>query len=241
MPRSTRLSLAFLPFALAACGRLADITGTDRPSLAITPPAHDPILLVHGWNSSAAAWTTMVGWFKADGWTDAELATWSYNTAQSNEVTAREIQRKVDSILAVTGASRVDVITHSMGGLSARYYVKSLRGAKKLDAWVSLAGPNHGTATANFCFQQSCVEMRPGSAFLNKLNQKDETPGTPRYATWWSTCDEVIIPQNSTPLAGATNTTTACMQHSQLREDLGVYAQVRDWVSPPLLASVTAR
>ena len=232
MPRSSRLPFALLALTLAACGRLDDITGAGRPSLATTPPARHPILFVHGWNSSAAAWTSMAAWFKADGWTDAELTTWSYNTAQSNVTTAREIQRKVDSILAATGSPRVDIITHSMGGLSARYYVKNLRGANKVDAWVSLAGPNHGTTTAYACFQTSCFEMRPGSSFLAKLNQKDETPGAPRYATWWSTCDQVIVPQTSTPLSGATNTLTACLQHSQLREDFAVYQQVRDWVSP---------
>jgi triacylglycerol lipase len=241
MPRPARLLLALLALTLAACGRLDDATGPGRPSLAVTPPAHDPILFVHGWNANYTTWTTMVALFKADGWTDAELATWSYNTAQSNVTTARAIQAKVDSILAVTGASRVDIITHSMGGLSARYYVKSLRGAKKVDAWVSLAGPNHGTNTAFFCFQTSCLEMRPGSSFLSKLNSKDETPGVPRYGTWWSACDQVILPQMSTLLSGATNTQTACLQHSDLHEDVAVYAQVRDWVSPPVLASLAAR
>ena len=31
------------------------------------PPAHDPILFVHGWNASSTTWTTMVGRFKKDG------------------------------------------------------------------------------------------------------------------------------------------------------------------------------
>jgi hypothetical protein len=34
-------------------------------------------------------------------------------------------------------------------------------------------------------------------------------------------------------LAGATNTQTACISHSQLHEDAGVYRQVRDWVNAP--------
>ena len=75
--------------------------------------------------------------------------------------------------------------------------------------------------------------MRPNSAFLNALNQDDETWGSPRYATWWSNCDEVINPQSSVLLVGATNTQTACISHSQLHEDAGVYQQVRDWVNTP--------
>jgi triacylglycerol lipase len=47
----------------------------------------------------------------------------------------------------------------------------------------------------------------------------------------------VINPRSSVLLAGATNTQTGCISHSQLHEDVGVYQQVRDWVNTaPLLA-----
>ena len=72
--------------------------------------------------------------------------------------------------------------------------------------------------------------MRPGSSFLTALNSGDETPGATRYGTWWSPCDEVINPDSSVPLSGATNTQTACMSHSALRENATVYGQVRDFV-----------
>lgn len=193
--------------------------------------AHDPILFVHGWNANSTTWTTMISRFKKDGWTDAELANWSYDANQSNATTAQLIANKVDSILLVTGATHVDIITHSMGSLSARYYVRNLNGDGKVDALVSLGGPNHGTNTAYFCSSTSCIEMRPNSTFTTTLNADDESWGTPRYAVWWSPCDEVIQPQTSPILSGgASNTETACMQHSQLHEDPTVYKQVRDWV-----------
>ena len=195
-----------------------------------TPTTHDPILFVHGWNSSSTTWTTMVNRFAADGWSAKELNNWSYNTSQSNATTAQEIKTKVDGILATTGATKVDIISHSMGGLSSRYYVKNLGGDLTVDEWVSLGGPNHGTDTANFCFSTACSEMRVGSSFLAALNSGDETPGLVNYRTWWSPCDEVINPDSSVALSGATNTQTACMSHSSLHEDAGVYAQVRDYV-----------
>jgi triacylglycerol lipase len=117
-----------------------------------------------------------------------------------------------------------------MGGLSSRYFAKSLGGSEKIDAFVSLATPNHGTATANLCGLVSCLEMRPGSAFLTALNADDETPGSPRYATWWTPCDVVTTPPQSVILTGATNTQTACIGHSDMYSDVTVYQQVRDWV-----------
>ncbi len=168
--------------------------------------------------------------FLADGWTPRELATWSYKTSQSNAVTAQQISVKVDSILAATGADRVDIITHSMGSLSTRYYIKNLGGSGKVDAVVTLGGPDHGTNTAFLCAQTACVEMRPGSSFINTLNRLDETPGSPRYATWWSPCDEVINPLKSAILSGATNNQTSCMRHSDLHENSTVYNQFKAWV-----------
>jgi triacylglycerol lipase len=192
--------------------------------------AHDPILFVHGWNSSSSTWNTMVSRFSADGWTAAELNNWSYNWHQSNATTASQISTKVNSILASTGAAKVDIISHSMGGLSSRYYVRNLGGAAKVDDWVSLGGPNHGTNTSYFCFDTSCGEMRPNSTFLKALNSGDETPGAVNYGTFWSPCDEVINPDSSVALSGASNTQTACMSHSSLHEDAGVYGLVREFV-----------
>ena len=210
---------------MPGCVAIVVLLGAAAPA-----SAHDPILFVHGWNSNSSTWTTMVSRFQADGWTAAELNNWSYNTSQSNATTASQIATKVDQILAATGATKVDLISHSMGGLSTRYYLKNLGGDAKVDDWVSLGGPNHGTDTASFCFSTACVEMRQGSSFLKALNSGDETPGTVTYRTWWSPCDEVINPDSSVSLSGATNTQTACLEHSQLHEDATVYAQVRDFV-----------
>jgi len=236
--RTTRTLSLLALVALGACSIDAPTDPTSGSSLFARKPkpgpgiTHDPILFVHGWNANSSTWNTMVSRFKSDGWTSAELVNWTYNFHQSNATTAAQIKTKVDSILQATGATHVDIITHSMGTLSARYYVRNLGGDGKVDALVSLGGANHGTNTALFCLDISCVEMRPNSTFLNNLNSIDETWGTPRYATWWTPCDEVINPVSSTALVGALNTETACMTHSQLHEDATVYSEVKSWVLP---------
>ncbi len=191
---------------------------------------HDPVIFVHGFASSGQIWGTMIGSLVADGWLASDIVNWSYDTTISNVTIAGLIKSKVDSISSATGAPKVDIISHSMGGLSSRYYARNLGGSEKIDAWVSLGGPNHGTTTANFCGVVSCLEMRPGSAFLTALNADDETPGSPRYATWWTPCDNVTTAPESVILSGATNTQTACIGHSDLYANATVYAQVRDWI-----------
>jgi len=122
------------------------------------------------------------------------------------------------------------MITHSMGALSTRYYIKNLGGTETVERWVSLGGPNHGTSVANICGETSCVEMRIGSTFLNELNAGDETPGTVSYATWWSSCDEFINPHESVLLNGARNTEAGCVTHIGLTSNARVFEQVREFV-----------
>jgi triacylglycerol lipase len=210
-----------------ACAIALCIAGT---ALAPAASAQDPILFVHGYVESASLWNTMIANFEKDGYSKSLLSAYSYNTSQSNKVDAEEVKSRVETLLKDTGATKVDIIAHSMGTLNSRWYIKFLGGEAKVDDWVSLGGPNHGTETANFCFSTSCVEMRVGSKFLGELNAGDETPGTVSYGTWWSPCDEIINPDSSVALTGATNTKTACISHTALTTDKTVYEQVREFV-----------
>jgi triacylglycerol lipase len=213
----------------------SDTTFTTRPPTS----GHDPILFVHGWNGSADTWDTYFKWFIRDGWWGSDLETWTYESSQSNVSTAYEISAHVDQMLRWTGAKKVDIITHSMGGLSSRYYLKFLNGSAKVDDWVSLAGPNHGSQWANgiygvTCFSSACEQMRVGSSFLQQLNYGDETPGIVNYGTWRVSeiiCDELVIPSDSVKLIGAYNVfSPICVSHSGMHENEFIYKEVREFV-----------
>ena len=49
------------------------------------------------------------------------------------------------TVLAATGAAKVDLVGHSQGGMMPRYYLKFLGGAAHVDKLVALAPSNHGT------------------------------------------------------------------------------------------------
>jgi triacylglycerol lipase len=205
---------------------------TAAPSGPLPVLKHDPILFVHGYLGNNGNWQQMEDRFRADGWQDVELYAYNYSFINSNASSAVEIRDQVDKIITTTGATKVDIIAFSMGSISSRYYLKNLGGAGKIDAWVSLAGPNHGTTDVENqdCQTTPCNEIIPGSAFLGALNAIDETPGLVRYATWRSNCDATIIPTASVILSGATNNVIACIDHLGFLTDATVYAQVRNFV-----------
>lgn len=222
---------------LSANNSAGTTPGTDKPFTTKTT-TKDPILFVHGWKGGLDTWTTMIQRFESQGWPDIYLRNFSYDSARSNVTTADLVAAQVASLRNVTGAAKVDIITHSMGALSSRYYLKHLGGTSVVEDWVSLAGPNHGTTSGYACqllFEESCIEMQPGSTFLTDLNSGDETPGSVRYETIRSECDPIINPDDSVILSGAILNlawfpTTCTTSHSGIHEDWNVFGWVESFV-----------
>ncbi|WP_327693318.1 esterase/lipase family protein [Streptomyces sp. NBC_00459] len=209
---------------------LLSLSLSAAPAQAAT---HNPIVFVHGISSSSSSWNDWVADFKADGYTASELDAWSYSWSQSNVTTAQQLATEVKRVLAATGASKVDLVVHSMGALSARYYLKNLGGTAYVDDFVSAAGVNHGTTVASWCawLYTSCSEMYTGSSFLTSLNSGDETPGSVSYASYWSNCDDALTPDTTAILSGATNVEVGCISHDEMNNDYGVYTQVRNFIA----------
>jgi triacylglycerol lipase len=199
-------------FRLSASNTMGNTDGS-WVNFSTSPSPYDPILFVHGYNATAGGWSSMISSFRQSGWPyPYYLNDWNYDWSQSNISTASAISAKVNQILATTGRTKVDLVTHSMGSLSARYYIKNLGGAAKVDDFVSLGGLNHGTSAAKLSLPvigcsgnpTPCGEMLENSTFLNTLNSVDETPGSVQYWTVASDCDPVVN-SDSVKLSGAQN------------------------------------
>lgn len=209
---------------------LLSLTFSASPARAA---AHNPVVFVHGLSSSASSWDEWRGYFLADGYPSSELDAWSYDWSQSNATTAQQLSTEIKNVLARTGASKVDLVVHSMGALGARYYLKNLGGTAYVDDFVSTAGVNHGTTVAGWCrwLYTSCNEMYTGSSFLTALNSGDETPGSVSYASYWSNCDDALTPDTTAILNGATNVEVGCVSHTDMNNDHAVYERVRNFIA----------
>lgn len=179
----------------------------------------DPVLLIHGWRANASAWDVMVPRFAAlDGRPVVALTL----PGNDNVVNGKYIRDQV----AARGWSRLDIVGVSMGGLSARYYLKSLGGTASVDAYVSLGTPQYGILGACLLPQSQGGQMCPSSSFLKALNAGDDTPGTVRYMTLWGTSDKTV-PLKATNLdGGACYATVPGVVHTAYEEDQGVFGAV---------------
>lgn len=208
MPRTRKTLLAFV-VALLAATSLA--VATPATAGAATP---DPVIIVAGTFSPAFANEPLAARLRADGYRTYIFELPSLGTGDINGASAA-LNRFADGVRAQTGASRVDLVGHSQGGLVARGYVKYHGGASEVDSLISLGAPHYGTYVANLvnflgfgsCLGvTACEQMTIGSSYLNALNAGDDTIGNVRYTNIYTNYDELVRPVTNATLGdGATN------------------------------------
>jgi triacylglycerol lipase len=216
-------------------------------ALAAAPPAGaitgDPVIIVAGTFSPAIANEPLAARLRADGHTVHIFELPALGTGDIR-ATARALNTFADGIRSRYGASRVDLIGHSQGGLVARAYVKYEGGAAEVDSLISLGTPNYGTSIANIvaffglgnCIGiTACNQMAIGSSFLNDLNAGDDTIGNVRYTNLYTSFDELVRPvDNARMNDGATNVRVQSQCWARVVGHLGlivdgtVYSGVQD-------------
>lgn len=194
-------------------------------SLAVAAPAkaavtHDPVITVYGFGGYSQQFDPIKTKLIAAGWSKTGFYDFGYIGTNSNVQIGTELKAYVENVKKKTGATKVDLLVHSMGAISSRYYLKSLGGTSSVDAWVAMGGANQGTTypLLTLCapFFAACKDLTPGSTILKGLNSGDPTPGPTRYFNFYSTCDGTITPYPNILLGGtATNTAvTPCVAHN---------------------------
>ncbi|NIH85951.1 lipase family alpha/beta hydrolase [Amycolatopsis granulosa] len=107
---------------------------------------------------------------------------------------AARLAEQVEQLCEVTGATRVDLVGHSLGGLIARYYVQRLGGHRRAGTVVTVGTPHGGTVAAwLFSPLPLARQLRPGSDLVAELNQPAPGCGT-KFVTFSSDGDEVVLP-----------------------------------------------
>lgn len=230
------VTAAFTLFSAAPAAGAAE-TATSASSstsaAAVTPlSTSTPVVFVHGYTGNASNWVTGMSVFQLNGWSSSSLFAYEYNSYGNNVTNAQGLATFVNNVKARTGASKVAIVNHSMGGLVSQYYLKVLGGNTSVSHLASIAGANHGTTFASACLVYvTCQQMYPGSSFISQITSGDETPGNTKYATWYSACDGVIIPYTSTRLTGATNNNVLCQTHIGFLADTVVLGQIARFVA----------
>ncbi|MDG3015648.1 esterase/lipase family protein [Speluncibacter jeojiensis] len=192
----------------------------------------DPVVLLHGTLEPAVvAWRTLVPRLRADGYCTFAP---SYGDVASGplEQSAAQIAAFVDRVRAATGAARVDIVGHSIGGVLPRYYVRFLGGAPKVGRLVALAPINHGSTVDGEVLGPICPgcaqEFDPRSPFMTRLNQGGDTVPGISYTVISSRDDEMVTPFRSQGLSGPPDRVTDVVLQDRCPADTSNHSTILD-------------
>jgi pimeloyl-ACP methyl ester carboxylesterase len=179
--------------------------GESRPPPG--PGPRLPVLLVHGYVCNRGMWRPIAPALRARG-----ERCWAPNFEPvygSIELWVPQLAARIDELLAASGAARVVLVAHSMGGLAARAYLRRHGGAK-VARLVTIGSPHHGSMHAHLGAGENAREMEPGSAWLAELAAGEGTGLAAPLVCIYSHHDDFVAPQASSahpsgrnvPLAG---------------------------------------
>lgn len=230
-----------------------DFLDEISPSAAVTPPAganipctptaaHPyPVVLVHGtFENEDFNWTALSPLLADNGYC---VYTFNYGEVSTNNtlfgqasipLSAAQLATEVDTVLSETGASKVDIVGHSQGGMMPRYYINDLGGAAKVNMLVGLAPSNNGTTVdglgglaflldlggSSTC--TSCVQQIQGSSFLQSLNAVNDGVNLfVKYVVIETDKDEIVTPYTSAFLTGIGQVQNVTLQNQCPGDSVG--------------------
>ncbi len=232
---ATRIAAADEPAAAPSFSYLGGV-GAQLAAPGTPPPgandwscrpsaAHpNPVVLFHGLSNDTITWNTLAPVLNAAGFC---VFTTTYGTGPLGpigaitpvEESAAQMGAFIDRVLTVTGAAKVDIVGHSMGGAVPFYYLNHLGGIPKIDDYVAMGAPLHGTTLSGIqsmftgLLEQPAVDalitsrcgpcqVSYGSPFLSTLNPDPAIAPDIRFTTIVTRYDEIATPYSTGMLDG---------------------------------------
>ena len=198
-------------------------SGFPEPTL-----THDPqrpaLLLIAGFMCNRAAWRPLL---------DSGLLR-EFNVATVNlepifgdiDTYADVVHRAVERLRAATGAARVMLVGHSMGGLASRVYLRK-HGDAHVARVVTLASPHHGTVFGRLGHSRNARQMARGSRFIEQVAVDDRGRWS-RFTTVATRDDNLVVPRSSPLLPGSGQAEIDGVGHLALIEDRRVWQIIVD-------------
>lgn len=178
-----------VPPARAASAADAEAVGASSPA---GTAASEPVLLVHGYFHNRSAFLVMSRALRRAGF--GSIHGFNYNPLTHDlDRVAALLGAEVERVRSRTGAARVHLIGHSMGGIVARHYVQLLGGEDTVATCVTVGAPHRGSYSSYLGLGPAAAQLRPGSTYLRRL-EETARPSAVRWVAFWSDLDFLVVP-----------------------------------------------
>ena len=170
---------------------------------------HDtPVVLVHGYGHNRSGWFALDRSLRAAGFSSVHTMNYVAWGREGVPQLAQRLADRVAEVLRLTGASKVHLVGHSLGGVLIRWYVQELGGDAFVDTAITVASPHEGTVTANIGVGPCARDLRPGSTVLRRLAATARRTDV-SWVAFYSNLDLVVQPASAaqlrSPALGAEN------------------------------------
>jgi pimeloyl-ACP methyl ester carboxylesterase len=161
--------------------------------------AATPIILLHGYFHNRSGFLVMRRALRRNGF--RHVYTMNYNViGHEVEELASQLSGYVENILNRTGATRVHLVGHSLGGLVARTYVQEFGGDKRVHTCITMGTPHAGTYAAWAGRGKAARQLRPRSNLLERLDSHARESDV-RFISYYSNLDPLVVPASSAKCA----------------------------------------
>ena len=161
----------------------------------IQPPPRRAVVLVHGMWDKAAKMDQMAGYLRKQGFTVfTPTLRPSWGQVGLDEL-AKQLSAYIDA--NIHPGEKFDLVGFSMGALVCRYYLQRMDGLRRVDHFITLGGPHHGSLWACLLGSPGYRQMRPGSDFINDLNGDIAVLEKTKFTSIWTPFDLIIVPSTS--------------------------------------------
>lgn len=192
----------------------------------------NPVLLIHGIDDTHAIFRGMRTYLEQSNWEVHGLDLTPNNGDVGLDQLAKQIDRYVTQTFAAEQA--IDLVGFSMGGIVSRYYVQRLGGLGRVQRFVTISSPHHGTWTG-YCRQNpGANQMQPKSAFLVDLAQDLRSLERINFTSIWTPLDLMILPASSSEMPIGKNQKIWVPSHAQMVIHQKSLAAIAAALSEPL-------
>lgn len=195
----------------------------------------NPVLLIHGISDTIAIFSKMTPYLKRRGW-----SVHSFNLIPNNgechlDLLAKQVADYVEQTFAPE--QPIDVVGFSMGGIVSRYYIQRLGGIERVQRYINISAPNHGTLTGYLSWRPGCIQMRPDSEFLRDLNRDAAMLERLNFTVMWTPHDLMIVPAQSSQMPVGKEIAIPVRLHAWMLTDDRCLKAVAEALSEPVLTA----
>jgi predicted alpha/beta hydrolase family esterase len=207
--------------------------GFPEPAL-VHDPARPAVLFIHGYLCNRATWRP---WLLEHGLAQR----WNCATVNLEPVFGAVdrypalIRAAVERLRAGSGAERVTLVCHSMGGLAARAYLREA-GPHAVARVVTIDTPHHGTLFARLGHGDNTRQMRLACDYVRALAASDEPV---EFVCFASHHDNLVVPRDNQILACAEAVWFERIGHLAMTDHDAVLARLIEVVERPLPAAAS--